>query len=230
MNSNFTARGKQGEIWLYDPIGDSFWGDAISAKSFQKEVAQMGKVDSIHVHINSPGGDVFDGFAIYNQLVNHPASITVDVDGLAASIASIIAMSGNTIRMAKNALMMIHNPHGVAVGDETEMDRVKALLKTVKVNLAQTYTDRTGTDRDTVDAWMSAETWFTATDAVQYGFADLVTEPTQVSASFDLRNFRNIPDALRKRVQASAPTPALDARRVKLADHGKRVAALCMAS
>lgn len=226
MNSNFTARGKQGEIWLYDPIGDSFWGDAISAKSFQKEVSALGKVDSIHLHINSPGGDVFDGFAIYNQLVNHPASITVDIDGLAASISSIIAMSGNSIRMAKNALMMIHNPQGVAVGDETEMDRVKALLKTVKGNLAQTYTDRTGTDRDKVEAWMADETWFTAADAVQHGFADLVTEATQVSASFDIRGFRNIPEALRKQVQASAPTPALDARRVKLADHGKRVAAL----
>lgn len=228
MNSNFTARGKQGEIWLYDPIGDSYWGDAISGKQFQKEVAALGKVDTINLHINSPGGDVFDGFAIYNQLKAHTATIVVDVDGVAASIASIIAMAGDSVRMAKNALMMIHNPQGVAVGDETEMDRVKALLQTIKGNLAQTYVDRSGNKRDQVEAWMSDETWFTASDAVQYGLADLVTEATQVSASFDFRNFRNVPAGLKARVQTSAHTPALDRHRVKIAGFPKRVAALCV--
>lgn len=227
MNSNFKAKGKTGEIWLYDPIGNNYWGDSMSAKMFQKEVAAMGKVDTINLHINSPGGDVFAGFAIYNQLKAHTADIVVDVDGVAASIASIIAMSGNTIRMAKNAMMMIHNPQGVAIGDETEMDRVKALLQTIKANLAQTYVDRTGNKQDKVIGWMGDETWFTAESAVEYGFADQVTESNQITACFDFSNFRNVPAELKARVQTSAPTPALDSRRVAIANNGRRVAALC---
>ena len=229
MNSNFKAKGKTGEIWLYDPIGNSYFGDSMSAKMFQKEVAALGKVDTINLHINSPGGDVFAGFAIYNQLKAHTADIIVDIDGVAASIASIIAMSGNTIRMAKNAMMMIHNPQGVAIGDEDEMDRVKALLRTVKGNLAQTYVDRTANKQDQVQAWMSDETWFTAEAAVQHGFADQMTESNQVTASFDFSSFRNVPDTLKDRIRAAVPTPKRDLYRTPQAANARTVAALCAA-
>lgn len=228
MTVEFKARGSRGEIWLYDQIGASFWGDGITAKAFQKELAALGKVTTINVRINSPGGDVFDGFAIYNQLVQHPAAIEVDVDGVAASIASIIAMAADAgkLRMAKNAMMMIHDPQGGAYGDETELQRVAALLRTVKGNLAETYVDRTGAKRADVDAWMSEETWFTAEAAIERGFADAVTQESQVLAVFDPKAFRNVPEKLRQRLQASVPQPALDLRRLKINEQQRRVAAL----
>ena len=238
MTIEFKAKGSRGEIWLYDQIGASFWGDGMSAKAFQKELSALGKVTSICVRINSPGGDVFDGFAIYNQLQQHPAAIEVEVDGVAASIASIIAMAADPgkLRMAKNALMMIHNPMGMAIGGEDEMQRVAALLRSVKGNLAATYVDRTGNKRADIDGWMDDETWFTADDAVQRGFADAVSTESAVTACFDPKPFRNVPAALMRRMQnanASAPAgadPSSDAiRRQRLHDQQQRVAAMLQA-
>lgn len=228
MTIEFKARGSRGEIWLYDQIGASFWGDGITAKAFQKELAALGKVTTINLRINSPGGDVFDGFAIYNLLKQHPASVEVDVDGVAASIASIIAMSADAgkLRMAKNALMMIHNPQGGAYGDETEMQRVAALLKTVKGNLIDTYVDRTACKASDAEAWMNEETWFTADAAMQCGFADAITAETAVTACFDVNCFRNAPESLKRRAQAAAQ-PTIDIRRQRLHEQQQRVAALC---
>lgn len=224
MTVEFKAKGNRGEIWLYDQIGASFWGDGITAATFQKELAALGKVSVINLRINSPGGDVFDGFAIYNQLKQHPARVEVDVDGVAASIASIIAMSGDEIRMAKNAMMMIHNPQGGTYGDESELRRVAALLDTIKNNLTATYVDRTGSKAAEVDAWMDDETWFTAEAAVERGFADKVTSESQVHACFDPRWFRNVPAGLKARMSASAGTPTLDLRRQRIADQAKALA------
>ena len=217
MTIKFQAKGNRGEIWIYDPIGEDFWSGGVSAKQFQKELSGLGNVTTINVRINSPGGDVFDGFAIYNQLMAHPADIEVDVDGVAASIASIVAMAGNTIRMAKNSMMMIHNPQGIAVGDANEMERVKALLEQVKGNLITTYVDRTGNSKTDVSAWMDDETWFTAEAAVERGFADVVTNDSKVAACFDLSRFRNVPQTLRERLTAAVPKPALDIHRARIA-------------
>lgn len=226
MTVKFQARGSRGEIWLYEQIGASFWGDGITSKSFQKELTGLGKVTSIDLRINSPGGDVFDGFAIYNMLQQHPASVDVYVDGVAASIASIIAMAGDNIKMAKNSLMMIHNPQGVAIGDANEMDRVKALLQQVKGNLTTTYVDRTGNKAAAVEAWMDDETWFTAEAAVENGFADSVISAQAVNACFDLSPFRNIPQALKQRPRDAVSTPELDMRRIRISDLTRRAAAL----
>jgi len=228
MNVQFSAKGSRGEIWLYDQIGQSFWGDGISAKAFQKELAALGKVSTISLRINSPGGDVFDGFAIYNQLAQHPAAIEVTVDGLAASIASIIAMAADPgkLSMAKNAMMMIHDPSGMALGGESEMLRVAALLKTIKGNLVETYVDRTGAKSADVESWMSDETWFTAESALQHGFADSLTTESAVTACFDVRNFRNVPEKLRLRMQQATAQPVLDMRRQRLHDQQRRAEAL----
>jgi ATP-dependent Clp protease protease subunit len=205
MTVQFKAKGSVGEIWLYDQIGDSFWGDGISAKTFQKELSALGKVTTINLRINSPGGDVFDGLSIYNQLKSHPARKVVDIDGLAASIASVIAMAGDEIHMAANAMMMIHDPHGMAVGNATEMQRVAALLEQVKGNLADTYAKRTGQTRPTVDAWMSDETWLTAQAAVDAGYADAITAEQRVAACFELlRNYKHVPKSLRNGSGAGA--------------------------
>ena len=225
MTVKFQARGNRGEIWLYEQIGASFWGDGITSKSFQKELTALGKVTNIDLRINSPGGDVFDGFAIYNMLAQHPAAVDVYVDGVAASIASIIAMAGDNIKMAKNSLMMIHNPQGVAVGDANEMDRVKALLHQVKGNLTKTYEDRTKNKAADINAWMDDETWFTAEAAVEHGFADTVISAQAVNACFDLSPFRNIPQAVKQRLQNGVPTPELDMRRARISEQTQRFAA-----
>lgn len=226
MNVQFHAKGNRGEIWLYDQVGANYFGDGVTAKTFQKELAALGKVNVINLHINSPGGDVFDGFAIYNMLAQHPARVEVDVDSIAASIASVIAMAGDEIRIAKNAQIMIHNPRGFAAGDETEMQRVAALLRGVKGNLVQTYRDRTGNSEDKLAAWMDAETWFTAEAAVENGFATAVTKETHVSACFGLMNdFRNVPDAIKRRMQGAAATPERDMRALQIEEQGRRLAA-----
>jgi len=225
MTVRFQAKGSRGEIWLYDQVGATFFGDGVSAKSFQKDLSALGKVSTINLHINSPGGDVFEGFAIYNMLAQHPAKIEVDIDGVAASIASIIAMAGDEIRIAKNAQLMIHNPRGFAAGDESEMQRVAALLKNVKGNLVTTYQDRTGNKPDQLAAWMDDETWFGADAAVQHGFATSVTRETAVTACFGLMgDFRNVPDALKRRLQGSAPQNELDVRRQAIEEQGRRLA------
>jgi ATP-dependent Clp endopeptidase proteolytic subunit ClpP len=223
MNTRFQAKGSTAEIWLYDQIGASFWGDGISAKAFQKELTALGKVSTINLRINSPGGDVFDGLAIYNQLKSHPARVVVDIDGLAASIASIIAMAGDEIRMASNAMMMIHNPHGMAVGDATEMQRVAALLGQVKGSLTGTYAARTGKDVDDLGAMMTAETWLSADDAVAMRFADNITEMQRLAAHFDFSKFRNVPKRLTVRDNAPA-TPARDIAAVRLAANEQKLA------
>ena len=220
MTVQFLARGSRGEIWLYDQIGDNFWGEGVSAKTFQHELTALGRVDTINLHINSPGGDVFDGLAIYNQLKAHPARIVVDIDGLAASIASVIAMAGDEIRIAANAMMMIHNPHGMAIGDADEMQRVAALLTQIKASLADTYAARTQQPRAKLAAWMDDETWLPAETAVQHGFADIVAAAQPVSACFgdQLARYRNVPQPLRA---AAAKRPACDvaaARTRQLAD------------
>jgi ATP-dependent protease ClpP protease subunit len=173
-NIRFVNKGnKRGEIWLYDQVGEGWFG-GMSAKTFVAELQKLGKVDVINLHINSPGGSVFDGVAIYNSLKSHPARIEVDVDALAASIASVIAMAGDEIRIAENAMMMIHDPTGVAVGGAEEMRKTADLLDQIKDVIVSTYVKRTKKENE-IRAMMAEETWMTGGDAVDMGFADLLT-------------------------------------------------------
>ena len=223
-NIRFVNRGaKTGEIWLYDVVGaDPFFG-GMSAKMFNEELVKLGKVDTINLRINSPGGDVFDGVAIYNTLKRHPARIEVDIDGVAASIASIIAMAGDEIRIASNALFMAHNPFGMTRGTAEDMRQTADLLDTVKVTLVDTYVKRTGEQPSVISAFMDAESWFTADEAVRYGFADRITEEQKIAAcyNFDLKNFKNPPKEL-----VAGSTPLVDMNRVKLQAQQKRLAGL----
>jgi len=187
------AGSKTGEIYLYDEIGQGFFGGGISAKQFADDLNSLGKIDTLNLRMNSPGGDVFDGLAIYNTLKRHPANVIVDVDGMALSIASIIAMAGDEIRMAKNAMMMIHDPWTISAGTADDFREQADLMDTVKGNLVTTYADRCGMAESEVSDLMSAETWMTAEQAVKNGFADEVTEELDIAASFDVKRFRNSP-------------------------------------
>lgn len=182
------------ELLIYDEI-DSWYG--ISAEQFARDLKTIDN-DAITVRINSPGGAVFDGIAILNALRDHPAKVTVVVDSLAASIASVIAMAGDEIVMNRNSQMMVHNAWAVCVGDARDMEKSAARLAQHNSNIAQIYAERAG---GTVEDWlavMAEETWLLADEAVAAGLADRVVElpePDSKSAAarasvFDLSAFR----------------------------------------
>jgi ATP-dependent Clp protease protease subunit len=179
------------EISIHDEIG----GFGVTAKSFIDEVKALGAVKSLNLHINSPGGSVFEGLAIYNYLKRMDAEITVYVDGLAASIASVIAMAGKVV-LPENAMLMIHNASGVAMGTAEDMLAMAAALEKINASLVTVYTAKTGKDADEIAALMAAETWMTAAEAKEMGFADEIIEPVRAAASFDVSRFLNAPEFL----------------------------------
>ena len=170
------------EIWIYEEIGEDFWtGGGITAKNFQKELSEI-KASQIDLHINSPGGVVFDGITIYNLLKNHPANVTTYIDGLAASIASVIALAGNKVIMADNALFMIHNPYGMIAGNATEMRDFADKLDKVGGAIATTYISKTGKTDTEIQTMLDAETWMTASEALEAGFIDEIAGEADMAA------------------------------------------------
>jgi ATP-dependent Clp endopeptidase proteolytic subunit ClpP len=180
------------EVYILDAIGS--WG--MTAKDFIESV-RASKPLEIDLHINSPGGSVFDGLAIFNYLKNSGAVVNVFVDGLAASIASIIAMAGNTISMAQNAFMMIHNPIGyIDGGNASDMEKSAEFLRKIEEQMAAIYEGRSGKSREKVKAWMDDVSYFTAQECLDNGLADKITGAIQATAHFDLTAFGKVPDAL----------------------------------
>lgn len=189
------VEGDVAEILIYDVIGEDFWsGGGVTAKGFAETLKALGKVQTINLKINSPGGDVFDGVAIYNNLVQHPAKVNVFIDGLAASIASVIAMAGDNITIAENGMMMIHNPWTFAMGDANDLRQSADVLDKIKATMLTTYSKRAGVTEAEASAIMDAETWYTGQEAVDAGFADDVQAvKSKASALFDLSVFKNAP-------------------------------------
>lgn len=185
------------EISIYDEIG--FWG--VSAASFAQDLKSCGNnLKQINLHIHSPGGDVFDGIAIYNLLKNHPANVTVYIDGLAASMASVIAMAGNEVIMPENAMMMIHKPWGIQGGDAEDMRKYADLLDKVENTLIPAYANKTGKTPEELAEMLSAETWLNGKECVEQGFADKLAEPLVAMASIKsrkLEDFENMPKAIK---------------------------------
>lgn len=214
------------ELLLYGPISEySWWGDEVTPKQFIDDLASLGDVEEIAVRINSGGGDVFAGVAIYNALKRHAAKIIVYIDGLAASIASIIAMAGDKIVMGAGAMMMVHNPWSSVWGGDANDFRIAAdLLDKIRDSLVDVYIARTNLSRDEIITMMDAETWLGANDAVKLGFADEVENAIPVAASMrngmaffngvkhDLSKFANAP----KLPVEVAPVPTLNQGGMKL--------------
>lgn len=186
------------EVWIYEQIGEDWFSEGVTAKRFCQDLAGL-KVDAIDLHINSPGGSVFDGQAIYNALVRHPASVTTYIDGLAASIASVIALAGDQVVMSDNALFMIHNPWGFAQGSADEMRKCADVLDKCRDTIVNVYAKKCGLGDQAIMAAMDAETWMTAEEAKAFGFVDQINSGSQLSnlASFDLKamGFRRAPQA-----------------------------------
>jgi ATP-dependent Clp protease protease subunit len=199
-----------GELRIYGPIGPddgmSWLFDEITPKQFAADLDGLGAVKNLHVYINSPGGDVFAGQAIHSMLQRHPAAVTVHVDGLAASIASIVAMAGDTVLMPPNAMMMIHNPWSGIAGDARDMRKMADTLDTIRESMIAAYQGKTGMDRTQLLGLLNSETWMTAAEAIDLGFADRIEETAPIAASLvrpgvvaingleiDLTRFRNAP-------------------------------------
>lgn len=163
------------EILIYGDIGGGWFDEEpITAKKMMRDLKEI-SAKNISLRINSPGGSAIEGNAIYNALRRHPAKITTYVDGLAGSAASIIALAGDHVVMAPNAMFMIHRSSGMAMGKAADMKRIASLLDKTDETLAATYRERTGKTAAEVEAAMDAETWFNADEAVEWGLADEVS-------------------------------------------------------
>jgi ATP-dependent protease ClpP protease subunit len=187
---------KSAEINIYGDIGESWWGESISAKQFVKDVAAL-DVESLTVRINSYGGSVSDGIAIYNAIKRHKASTTIAIDGVAVSIASLIAMAGDSVEMADNALMMIHAPWSHTSGNAVDLREAADVLDKFASAMSSSYADKTGKTTEAVMAWLTdgEDHWFTASEALAEGLVDKVTDSVAIAASFNLNRFKTIPAA-----------------------------------
>lgn len=180
------ARGSAAaDVEIYAPIGENWYGDGLTAKRFRDDLKALGNVSEITVRINSPGGEVFDGFSIYNALKEHPAKVTVYIDGLAASIASVIAMAGDAVYMGDGAMFMVHSPWTIAMGDAGDMRQTADMLDKISVGLVDAYVAGTEQPRDVVEGWMAGETWFTRDEAIAAGLADGPTTTAAPAALLD---------------------------------------------
>ena len=189
---DFRAQARGAEIVIYDEIG----AFGIPAKAFLDELEALGPVAELTVRINSPGGSVFDGFAIYNALKRHDAAVTVWIDGIAASIASVIAMAGDRVVMPENGMLMLHDPSALVIGTAADMRGMADALDRMKAGMVAAYRDKSGRDDVEIEALMSAETWLSAQEAVSLGLADRVEQPVRMAAHFDLSRFHNTPPQL----------------------------------
>lgn len=183
------ASGDSTEITIYGDIGESWWGDSTSAKDI-KEALKNVDSDSITIRLNSPGGDVFDGIAIYNQLKDHKAKVTVYVDGLAASAASIIAMAADEIVMNTGSMMMIHEASTWTWGTKTDIRKTLNALEGIDKSIADIYMTRYEGEKSEIETMIQNETWFTSSEAVEIGLADRVNEVVEED-ELDPEDYKN---------------------------------------
>lgn len=195
-------------MYIDGEIVSDEWDDSdASAAGFRDALKELGDISQLNLYINSPGGDVFQGIAIYNMLKRSKAKVNVYVDGVAASIASVIAMAGDTIFMPSNSMLMIHNPYTYTMGNANELRKAADDMDQITEASKQSYLAKAGDKLDdtTLQDLMDNETWLTAQEAVDYGLADQVLEPVQAVASINnpfAKSFRHIPKQLLNSVTA----------------------------
>lgn len=172
--------GKEATVYIYDVIGG--WYGGVEAQQFVQQIAAL-DADVIHVRINSPGGDVFDGRAIATALQETKARVIAYVDGMAASSASWIALAADEVVMAEGAFFMIHNSWTMNIGDKHTMNDTAKLLDKIDASFVADYAKRTKQPESQIVDWMNAETWFSAAEAVKYGFADRIAENSKAAGN-----------------------------------------------
>lgn len=178
------AKPDDNSISIFDVIGADYWGDGVTASRIAGALRGMGGAD-VTVNINSPGGDMFEGLAIYNLLREYDGKVTVKVLGLAASAASIIAMAGDDVQIGRGAFLMIHNCWVYAMGNRHDFEQIAADMAPFDRAMNDIYGVRTGLDTATIDAMMNAETYIGGSDAVDKGFADRLLSADEISNDDD---------------------------------------------
>lgn len=189
---------KEAEVWLYAEIGEDWMGDGISARGFIEDLNSLpASVEKVIVRINSPGGDVFEGFAIYQALLRDRRHIVTAVDGLAASAASVVMMAGDEINAANTSMVMIHDPWTIAIGNSEDFRAVSDLLDQITGQIVTAYSRREKVDSKAIREAMRAETWYTAEQALAVGLVDTMTEATvAVAAKVPPGRYTNAPRQL----------------------------------
>lgn len=190
------------DMYIDGEIVDEEYEDTdVSAAGFRDALKQLGNIKQLNLHINSPGGSVFQGIAIYNMLKQSKAHVNIYVDGVAASIASVIAMAGDTIFMPSNSMLMIHNPYTFAMGNANELRKAADDMDKITEASKKAYLEKAGdklTDQE-LQQIMDDETWMTAQEAVDKGLADEILEPVKAVASLNnpfAKQFKNVPKEL----------------------------------
>jgi ATP-dependent Clp protease, protease subunit len=201
---NAAVEGGEASLYLYDVIS-SDWG--VSALAVIEAMAQVKDAQTLHVYINSPGGDVFEGRAIMAALGRFPGRTVAHIDSLCASAATSIALACNEVEMAEGAFFMIHNASAMAWGDKNVMREVADLLQKIEGSIVDDYRRKTGLETEQISTWMDAETWFTAEEAKTHGFVDRVMPAkAKPKNAWNLAAFNNAPESLKQ--PASTPEPA----------------------
>ena len=194
---------KTAEVLIYDQIGESFFEEGITAKQFVNDLKAIGDVRRLDVRVNSPGGSVFDGLAIYNALKEHKAQVVVHIDGVAISMASVIAAAGDVVNIASNGIVMVHNPRAMAGGDANDLRSALQMLEKSKESLLNAYADKVTVSREEMSQLMDEETWMTPEDALSVGLVDHITGALQIAARVDLDSMpygMSVPDDVRARL------------------------------
>ena len=217
------AKSSEAEISIYDNIGG--WG--ITANEFIAELDALGDdVETINLRIASGGGSIVEGNTIYNALKRHAAKVVTHVDSLAASMASVIAMAGDEVRMAENALLMIHNPWTVSMGGADQLRKDADLLDKMETNIRNSYA-RSNLSAEELDAAMDAETYYTAEEAKEAGFIDEIDGANLAAASIGdmetLKEFNAIPQAKIDAIKMECQARQIDSLNAKLEDRNEQI-------
>jgi len=173
------------EVMIYDEIGKY----GVDAKSFIDEMKNIPNGTSVLLRINSPGGSVVDGLAIYDAISRMPQKVTTRIEGIAASMGSVIALAGDEVIMSENSLYMIHNVWGGEVGDAGDLRKAADLMDKMGDRLVSIYMSKSGNSEEQIRSWMNEETWFDSSEAVKYGFVDIIEEPIKLAARFDINKY-----------------------------------------
>lgn len=218
-----------GQLDLYGDISSYSWfGDEVTPNKFKLDLDALGDISTLNVYINSSGGDVFAGQAIHSMLKRHKATVNVYIDGLAASIASVIAMAGDKVIMPSNAMMMIHKPWTGLWGNSTDFRKMADDLDKIQESIEETYLSRIEMKTDDLRNMLEAETWLTAQECVDHGFADEIEQEKQVAASLkggilmlnglemDLSKYANAPKFVAVEPREPDPEPRLDTELMSL--------------
>ena len=175
------------DVYIFDEIGTH----GVTAQAFINDIKNL-KDTPINLRINSLGGDVFDGMAMYNVIKRREAKTTVYIEGIAASIATIIALGADEVIMAENSLFMIHNAWGGTMGEAKDMRKTAETLDKISSELTDIYRKKTGLSNDVLAEMMDAETWLNADEAYELGFVDTISDSIKVAAKYDVSKFKNI--------------------------------------